>query len=86
MGNYFLSQLKTLQQKYKIIKGVRGKGLMLAVELSIEADDIVNKCLHRGLLINSTGGKTIRFVPPLIITAQDVDQAIKVLKDVMEGK
>jgi predicted acetylornithine/succinylornithine family transaminase len=86
MGNYFLSQLKTLQQKYKIIKGVRGEGLMLAVELSIEADDIVNKCLHRGLLINSTGGKTLRFVPPLIITAQDVDRAIKVLDDVMEGK
>lgn len=86
VGNYFLSQLKILQQKCKIIKEVRGKGLMLAVELSIEADDIVNKCLHRGLLINSTGGKTIRFVPPLIITAQDVDQAIKVLDDVMEGK
>jgi acetylornithine/N-succinyldiaminopimelate aminotransferase len=86
VGNYFLSQLKILQQKCKIIKEVRGKGLMLAVELGIEADDIVNKCLHRGLLINSTGGKTIRFVPPLIITAQDVDRAIKVLDDVMEGK
>lgn len=86
VGNYFLSQLKKLRQKHNIISEIRGKGLMLAVELSIEADDIVNKCLHRGLLINSTGGKTIRFVPPLIITAQDVDRAIKVLDDVMEGK
>ena len=86
VGDYFLSQLKKLRQKHNIISEIRGKGLMLAVELSIEADDIVNKCLHRGLLINSTGGKTIRFVPPLIITAQDVDQAIKVLDDVMEGK
>jgi predicted acetylornithine/succinylornithine family transaminase len=86
VGNYFLSQLKILQQKCKIIKEVRGKGLMLAVQLDIEAGDIVDKCLQQGLLINSTGGKTLRFVPPLIITAQDVDRAIKVLDDVMEGK
>jgi acetylornithine/N-succinyldiaminopimelate aminotransferase len=86
IGNYFLLQLKKLQQKYKIIKEVRGKGLMLAVKLDIEAGDIVNDCLHKGLLINSTGGKTLRFVPPLIITTQDVDQAINVLDEVMEGK
>jgi acetylornithine/succinyldiaminopimelate/putrescine aminotransferase len=86
VGNYFLSQLKILQQKCKIIKEVRGKGLMLAAQLDIEASDIVNECLQQGLLINSTGGKTVRFVPPLIITAQDVDRAIKVLDDVMEGK
>ena len=86
IGDYFLSQLKILRQKYKIIREVRGKGLMLALQLDIEASDIVNECLKRGLLINSTGGKTLRFVPPLIITAQDVDQAIKVLGEVMEGK
>jgi acetylornithine and succinylornithine aminotransferases len=86
MGDYFLLQLKKLQQKHKIIKEVRGKGLMLAAQLNIESGDIVNKCLQRGLLINSAGGKTLRFVPPLIITTQDVDQAIKVLDEVMEGK
>ena len=82
----FFIQLKKLQQKYKIIREVRGKGLMLAIKLDIEAADIVNECLQRGLLINSTGGKTLRFVPPLIITTQDVDQAIGVLDEVMEGK
>jgi acetylornithine/N-succinyldiaminopimelate aminotransferase len=86
IGDYFLLQLKKLQQKYKIIKEVRGRGLMIAVKLDVEAGDIVNDCLQKGLLINSTGGKTIRFVPPLIITAQDVDQAIGVLDEVMEGK
>ena len=86
MGDYFLLQLKKLQQKHKIIKEVRGKGLMLAAQLNIESDDIVNECLQRGLLIISAGGKTLRFVPPLIITTQDVDQAIKVLDEVMEGK
>ena len=86
MGDYFLLQLKKLQQKHKIIKEVRGKGLMLAAQLNIENGDIVNECLQRGLLIISAGGKTLRFVPPLIITTQDVDQAIKVLDEVMEGK
>jgi acetylornithine/N-succinyldiaminopimelate aminotransferase len=86
MGDYFLLQLKNLQQKHKIIKEVRGKGLMLAAQLNIESGDIVNECLQRGLLINSAGSKTLRFVPPLIITTQDIDQATKVLDEVMEGK
>ncbi|OGP68431.1 MAG: ornithine--oxo-acid transaminase [Deltaproteobacteria bacterium RBG_16_44_11] len=86
VGDYFLSQLKKLQQKHKIIKEVRGKGLMLAAVLSIEAGDIVNKCLQKGLLINSTGGKILRFVPPLIITNQDVNSAIHILDEAMEGK
>jgi acetylornithine/N-succinyldiaminopimelate aminotransferase len=86
IGDYFLSELKKLQQKHKIIREVRGKGLMLAAKLDIEAGEIVNECLQKGLLINSTGGKTLRFVPPLIITTQDVDHAIKVLGEVMEGQ
>ncbi len=86
VGEYFLLQLKKLQQKYKIITEVRGRGLMLALKLDIEAADIVNECLHQGLLINSTGGKILRFVPPLIITTRDVDRAIEVLDRVMEGK
>jgi predicted acetylornithine/succinylornithine family transaminase len=85
MGDYFLLQLKNLQQKHKIIKEVRGKGLMLAAQLNIESGDIVNECLQRGLLIASAGSKTLRFVPPLIITTQDIDQAVKVLDEVMEG-
>ena len=85
-GEYFLAQLKKLQQKHPVIKEVRGRGLMLAMKLDIETGDIVRECLNRGLLINSTGGKILRFVPPLIITTQDIDQAIKVLDDVMEGK
>ncbi len=86
VGEYFLSQLKKLQHKHQIITEIRGRGLMLACGLSIEGSFIVNECLKRGLLINCTGGKTLRFVPPLIITIQEVDQAISILDAVMEGK
>jgi len=86
MGDYFLLKLKKLQEKHNIIKDVRGTGLMLAAQLNIESGDIVNECLRRGLLIISAGSKTLRFVPPLIITTGDVDQAISVLDEVMEGK
>lgn len=58
---------------------------MLACSLSIEGAQIVAKCQEEGLLINCTGGKTLRFVPPLIITRQDVDEALYILDDVMEG-
>ncbi|MGP8153743.1 MAG: acetylornithine transaminase [Smithella sp.] len=86
VGDYLLSQLKKLQQKHAIIRDVRGKGLMLAAELNIEVGDIINECRQRGLLIISAGSKTLRFVPPLIITNQDVDCAIKTLDEVMEDK
>jgi len=86
VGDYFLSQLKKLQQKHAIIRDVRGKGLIIAAELDIEAGDIINNCIKKGLLIISAGSKTLRFVPPLIITNQDVDFAINVLDEVMEGK
>ena len=85
-GDYFLKELKKLEKKHALINNVRGKGLMLAVTLNMEAAEIVRECMQKGLLINSTGGKTLRFVPPLIITNKDVDQAVDILNEVMEGK
>jgi len=84
-GAYFLEKLQQLKERHDIITDVRGKGLMLACSLSIEGAEIVTRCQEEGLLINCTGGKTLRFVPPLIITKQDVDKAVYILDDVMEG-
>ncbi|HPD57391.1 MAG TPA: acetylornithine transaminase [Smithellaceae bacterium] len=86
VGEYFLAQLKKLKEKHGIIKDVRGKGLMLAATLDMEAADIVQKCMQQGLLINSAGGKTLRFVPPLIIAKKDVDQAMAILDKALEGQ
>jgi len=86
-GEYFLSQLRKLKEKHsRIILDVRGKGLMLAAQLNIESADVVNECIKRGLIIISAGAKTLRFVPPLIITNNDVDQAIRILDEALSAK
>jgi predicted acetylornithine/succinylornithine family transaminase len=85
-GEYFLAKLQTLKAKHAVIEGVRGRGLMLACALTVEGADIVKKCQEKGLLINCTGGKTLRFVPPLIITEKDIDMAVDILDEVMEGR
>jgi acetylornithine/N-succinyldiaminopimelate aminotransferase len=85
-GSYFLTKLQALKAKHSFISGVRGKGLMLACALTIEGADIVKTCQERGLLINCTGGKTLRFVPPLIVPQKDIDMAVSILDVVLEGK
>jgi acetylornithine/succinyldiaminopimelate/putrescine aminotransferase len=86
MGEYFSEKLMALQKRHAIITGVRGRGLMLACALSMEGADIVKSCQEKGLLINCTGGRTLRFVPPIIISEKDIDEAISILDAVMEEK
>lgn len=86
MGDYFLSKLQAMKAKHKIISEVRGRGLMLACVLSVEGADIVKACKESGLLINCTGGKTLRFVPPLIVTTKDIDEAVAILDSVLGAK
>jgi len=85
MGEYFLAKLRKLQEKHPVITDVRGRGLMLACSLASEGAGIVGACQEKGLLINCTGGKTLRFVPPLIVDSGDIDEAIAILDSVMEG-
>lgn len=79
MGAYLLAKLDQLQTEYTFIAQVRGRGLMIGVELTIEGGEIVKTALDRGLLINCTAGKILRFVPPLIVTRKEIDQMIEIL-------
>ncbi len=79
MGDYLRTKLEQLQDKYPFITNVRGRGLILGMELSIEGGQIVKTALERGLLINCTVEKVLRFVPPLIVTPQEIDQMIEIL-------
>ena len=86
VGDYFIEKLKELKKKYSFIKDVRGKGLMIGVELEFEGKDIVTKCQEKGILINCTVDKILRFVPPLIVTQEEVDRVITVLDEIFQSK
>ncbi|OLD38503.1 MAG: hypothetical protein AUI83_23865 [Armatimonadetes bacterium 13_1_40CM_3_65_7] len=68
-----------MARRHAVIVDVRGLGLMLAVELSVEAAPVVDACRERGLLVNAVKPNTLRLVPPLIITPADVDEAVEIL-------
>jgi len=85
MGSYFMGKINELREQFDVIKEVRGLGLMLGVELIVDAKAVVNNCFEKGLIINSTGNNTLRFVPPLTIDYEDIDKAIEILKDVFKN-
>jgi acetylornithine/N-succinyldiaminopimelate aminotransferase len=83
MGDYLVSQLENLQHKYAFIKEVRGRGLIIGMEMTIEGGTLVNAAMERGLLINCTVGNVLRFVPPLIVSRAEIDEAVAILDAVM---
>ncbi len=86
LGKYFKDKLQELAKKYpKFIVDVRGEGLILGAELAgaEHGRDIVNDCLAKGLIINCTAGKVLRFIPPLIITTAQIDEAFAVMDEVI---
>ena len=82
MGNYLMQQLKNI--KKPIIKKVKGKGLMIGIELKKDvAKNITLKCLKKGLLVNNVADDILRCLPPLTITKKEADTAVKILKEVL---
>ena len=80
LGNYLMKKLKELNKDY--VLDIRGKGLMVGMELSIKCEDIVAKAREKGVLLNCTSESVLRFVPPLIITKQQLDTAVSVLDEI----
>jgi len=85
MGNYFISRLRELKHEFDFITDVRGRGLLLAVEFQHEiAETMVLTCLRKGLLVNKVKPNALRFMPPLIITNDEIDRAIMILREALE--
>ena len=86
VGNYFLTKLESLKREFDFITEVRGRGLLIALEFNQEiAEKLVLACLDRGLLVNKVKPNALRFIPPLIITEKEVDKAVGILSDALEG-
>jgi len=82
-GPYLVEKLNELKSKYDIIKEVRGLGLMIGVELTIEAEAIFKECFARGLIINCTQGNVLRIMPALNVTRRQINKAIHILDGAM---
>ena len=86
MGDYFRKGLTALQMKYPFIKDVRGKGLLIGVELEFDAGDIVKEALKEGYIINYTMQRVLRFVPPLIVTEEEIDGLLDTLERILDKR
>ena len=85
MGTYLMNELENLKKKYPaLIKTVRGKGLMVGAELSKPGREVVDRCMAQGAIINCTAGNVLRFVPPLDIRREHVDEVVAILDGVLE--
>jgi len=84
LGQYFIAGLEKLKAKFGFIVEIRGRGLLLALKFTDNiAEKLVLACLKEGLLVNAVKPNTLRFIPPLIITEKDVDEALGILEKVL---
>ena len=83
MGARFEQQLVELQSRHQVVTAVRGAGLMRGLELAVDAAPAVAAALNKGLIVNRTAERVVRMLPPLIVTAAEIDEAIGILDGVL---
>jgi acetylornithine/N-succinyldiaminopimelate aminotransferase len=86
VGGYLHDQLKLLAIKHNAVKDVRGRGLILGLQLAVPARPIVEEALADGVLFNSTQDTVLRFLPPFLLQEKHVDKGIRVLKKLLRKK
>jgi acetylornithine/N-succinyldiaminopimelate aminotransferase len=79
LGAYMRSELERLGPR-----DVRGLGLMIGLDLDADCKQVVQKALDKGVILNNTGDQTLRFIPPLVVTKEQIDRVVKVLGEVLE--
>ena len=85
VGDYIMAGLKDLASRDSRIQEVRGKGLMIGVELEgVSAKAVAMKCLEGGVLINAIGDRVLRMVPPLVVTEAEGDKLLEVLEGALK--
>ena len=83
LGAYLTEKLEELKSECDCVKAVKGKGLMQGIQVTKPLSEITKEALKEGLLIIGAGNDVIRFVPPLIIEKEHVDEMIRILKKVL---
>jgi len=85
IGNYLLQGFSQQLEGHEKVSNIRGKGLMIGVELTQPCPELVAAAADKGLLLNVTAGNTIRLLPPLITTEADADQMIDIVCQLING-
>lgn len=80
-GNYMMEAIRSRTSSNPRVSDVRGLGLMIGVELTVEGRPVVDKMFQRGVLSNAAGGNVLRIVPPLVITQEEIDISVEILAD-----
>ncbi|TAJ29441.1 MAG: acetylornithine transaminase [Nitrospirae bacterium] len=86
MGDYLAKGLLDCKDRLPIVKDVRGLGLLQGMELTIDGKSVVTDCLARGILINCTVDRVLRFVPPLIIAQREIDRLLDALSNMLSKR
>ncbi|MFN8544993.1 MAG: aspartate aminotransferase family protein [Candidatus Binatia bacterium] len=81
MGTHLRTGLEAIAARTRRIREVRGLGLMLGAELDRPGGDVVRRCLERGLLVNCTNDRVLRFVPPLVVTREQLDEGLGIVEE-----
>ncbi len=84
LGKYFKEKLEELQARHKIVRDVRGLGLMIGMELRFDVLNILLKSIDKGVLILDAGRNILRFLPPLVIEKEHIDRVVTVLDAILE--
>jgi acetylornithine/LysW-gamma-L-lysine aminotransferase len=83
MGKLFREGLEKLKEKHTIIREIRGKGLMIGVELKFEVKDVLMNLMKEGVLMLYSGRNILRILPPLVITKEDITKVLETLDVVL---
>ncbi len=86
LGEYFMKGLQELQGRCPAVTAVRGLGLLIGVEVTVDARELVHDLRKRGILANATSERVLRFAPPLIVTHAEIDRVVTTLGDVIEAR
>lgn len=86
MGRLLASGLQDLKNRFSFIREVRGRGLIVGMELDHDGSEIVKDCLKAGLLINCTAQRVLRFLPPLTVEKKEIERGISILEKVLASR
>ena len=83
LGERLKNGLEAFKEEHKVVREVRGRGLMLAIELRFDVKNILFSALKKGLILLYSGKNVLRFLPPLVITEEEIDRGLTILDELL---